>query len=116
MILALGGSIGTPAGGLEAEIAHFDTFDDLKAAASGSLAGKIAFVSNKIPRLRNGGGYMEGVSVRALGAIEAAKRGAIGLLINSIGTDNNRYAHTGGMRYEDGATKIPAAALITTAG
>ena len=41
----------------------------------------------------------------------AARKGAVALLIRSVGTDSDRLAHTGMMRYEDGIAKIPAAAL-----
>lgn len=32
-------------------------------------------------------------------------------MIRSIGTDHDRMAHTGIMRYQDGVPKIPAAAM-----
>jgi Zn-dependent M28 family amino/carboxypeptidase len=51
------------------------------------------------------------VEQRSRGAIEAAKRGALAVLIRSVGTDLNRLPHTGGMRYDDAVRKIPAAAL-----
>jgi carboxypeptidase Q len=62
-------------------------------------------------RARDGSGYGPAVRKRTRGAAEAARRGAVGVLIRSAGTDNDRFAHTGNMRYEDGVRKIPAAAL-----
>ena len=50
VVLALGGSIGTAKAGLTANIAHFATFADLKAAPDNSLDGKIAFVSYQMER------------------------------------------------------------------
>lgn len=41
----------------------------------------------------------------------AAASGAVAVLIRSVGTSNNRLAHTGGTRYREGVKKIPAAAL-----
>jgi hypothetical protein len=44
-ITTLGGSVATDANGIEAEIALFRTYDELLAAAPGSLNGKIAVVT-----------------------------------------------------------------------
>jgi hypothetical protein len=43
--------------------------------------------------------------------VEAASRGALALGIRSIGTDRERIAHTGAMRYEIGVPRIPAFAV-----
>ncbi len=58
------------------------------------------------------GGYSEGTKARSRGHVTAAKRGAEAIIIRSVGTDNNRYAHTGsGYGYEEGVKRIPAAAI-----
>jgi hypothetical protein len=110
-ITALGGSIATDAGGIEAEIALFRTYDDLLAAAPGSLNGKIAVVTQRMVRAPDGSGYGAANRIRRLGPSEAARRGAIGYLLRSLGTDSHRLPHTGALNYEDGAPPIPAAAL-----
>ncbi len=107
---ALGGSVGTGGKPLDAEVVEFATLDALKAAPEHSLDGKFAYISNRMERFKDGHGYGPAVAARG-GAGEAAKRGAIGLLIRSIGTDHDRMPHTGATRYTDGVTKIPAAAL-----
>jgi hypothetical protein len=56
-VTALGGSVATDAGGIEAEIALFWTYDDLLAAAPGSLSGKIAVVTQRMVRAQDGSGY-----------------------------------------------------------
>ncbi|MFT6920416.1 MAG: carboxypeptidase Q, partial [Cognaticolwellia sp.] len=111
VVLALGGSIGTAKAGLTAEIAHFETFADLKAAPDNSLNGKIAFVSYQMERHIDGNGYGPAVGTRVNGAVVAAQKGASALVMRSVGTDNNRTAHTGVMRYKDKIKQIPAAAL-----
>lgn len=111
VVLALGGSIGTAKEGLTANIAHFETFADLKAAPNNSLNGKIAFVSYRMARHIDGNGYGDAVGTRVGGAVVAAQKGASALVMRSVGTDNNRTAHTGVMRYKDDVQKIPAAAL-----
>jgi len=110
VLTALGGSEST-AGELRAEVVEFDSLESLKAAPDGSLAGKIAFVNLKMRRAKDGSGYGPVSNVRRSGASEAARKGAVALLIRSVGTDSDRLAHTGMMRYEDGVAKIPAAAL-----
>lgn len=110
-ITALGGSIGTGGAALEAEVVEFATLKALAAAPAGSLNGKIAYISYRMERFRDGHGYGPARAARSEGAIEAAKKGASALVIRSIGTDSDRFPHTGAMQYEEGVTKIPAAAL-----
>ncbi len=110
VMTALGGSVGTGGKPIDAEVVEFATLDALKAAPEHSLDGKFAYISNRMERFKDGHGYGPAVAARS-GAGEAAKRGAIALLIRSIGTDHDRMPHTGGTRYTDGVTKIPAAAL-----
>jgi hypothetical protein len=110
-ITALGGSIGTGGRPLEAEVVAFADLAALKAAPEGSLAGKIAYVGYRIERHRDGHGYSPGSTIRASGASEAARKGAAGLLIRSVGTDSDRMPHTGVMRYTADVAPIPAAAL-----
>ncbi|NMP31903.1 M28 family peptidase [Thalassotalea sp. M1531] len=109
--IALGGSVGTGEQGIQADVAHFNTLADLKAAKPGSITGKIAFVSYRMERHIDGHGYGKAVGTRVQGASIAAEKGAIALIMRSVGTDDNRTAHTGVMRYSEGINKIPAAAL-----
>jgi Zn-dependent M28 family amino/carboxypeptidase len=109
-LTALGGSIATPDGGLEGEVVRFTSLQEL-AYAGDSLRGKIAFIDRPTARTSDGSGYGSAGDVRGRGASAAARLGAIGLLIRSIGTDDDRLPHTGGMQYEKDAPKIPAAAL-----
>jgi hypothetical protein len=108
-LTALGGTVGTN-GPLEAEVVEFATIDALKAAPAGSLDGKIAYVSNRMERFRDGHGYSPAVKARS-GASDAGGKGAIAYLIRSIGTDSDRMPHTGNQTYPEGGTQIPAAAL-----
>lgn len=111
VITALGFSVATPDEGIAAEIIQFDDLEALKNAPADAAKGKIVFIKNRMERSRDGSGYGPAVAARGQGASEAAKKGAVAILIRSIGTDNDRMPHTGVMRYEDGINKIPAAAL-----
>ncbi|MRX27339.1 M20/M25/M40 family metallo-hydrolase [Kangiella sp. HZ709] len=111
VITALGFSVGTPKGGLSAEIKAYETLQDLKDAPENDAKGKIVFIKYRMKKARDGSGYGPAVSARGSGAVEAAKKGAVGILIRSIGTQSHRMAHTGMMRYAKDVNKIPAAAL-----
>ncbi|MCC6132055.1 MAG: M28 family peptidase [Acidobacteria bacterium] len=115
VLTALGGSVSTPEGGIEAPVVAVPSL-----AALGELVandpeycrGKIVFFNQRMTRGREEmSGYGTSVPVRLHGAARAARAGAAAVLIRSIGTSNNRYAHTGQLRYENEASKIPAAAL-----
>ena len=110
-VASLGGAPATPPGGVEGEVVSFANLDALKAAAPGSLAGKIALVAFHMPRTQDGSGYGFAVAARAYGPIEAAKRGALGFMIRSVGTGGHRFAHAGATRYENGRVPIPAFAI-----
>lgn len=110
-ITSLGRGASTPDGGIIAEIAHFETLDDLKAASREAVSGKIVFISYRMERHRDGAGYGKAVVARGAGASEAAKRGAVAIIIRSIGTDSHRLPHTGGVRYEEGVARIAAGAI-----
>lgn len=110
LITALGGSEGTR-GQLEAEVVEFASYEDLLAADASEVRGKIAYISKRMRRHIDGAGYGEVVIARGKGASTAASKGAVALLIRSIGTDSHRLPHTGIMRYDDKHPKIAAAAL-----
>jgi Zn-dependent M28 family amino/carboxypeptidase len=108
---ALGGSEATPPGGIEAEVLPVTNLDELARIDSTRVAGRIVFFSGRMTRASDGSGYSRAVAVRGRGAIDAARRGAVAVVIRSVGTSRNRVAHTGGMRYEAGVPRIPALAL-----
>ena len=111
-VTALGGSVATPAGGVEAEVVEVDSLEALGKLDDAAVAGKIVFVDKPMRRARDGKGYGEAVGVRGRAEAEAAHKGAAAVLIRSVGTDHNRTPHTGAMRRDKtGARAIAAAAL-----
>jgi len=110
-LTALGGSVATKPNGLTAEVAVFDSLASLKRAPAGSLNGKIAYVGHAMRATQDGSHYGHFGALRRTGASIAASKGAVGLLIRSIGTDSHRMPHTGSMRYDTEHPKIPAAAV-----
>jgi Zn-dependent M28 family amino/carboxypeptidase len=108
---ALGGSVGTPEEGIEAEVVAFDSVEALEAAPGESVAGRIVYLGRRTDRSREGRGYGAALPNRVQGPSEAGRKGAAALVIRSLGTSNNRLPHTGALRYTIDAPRIPAAAL-----
>lgn len=108
---ALGGSAATPPGGLEAEVLPVTTLAELERVPDDLVRGRIVFFTNRMKPALDGSGYGGAVQVRGRGAAEAAKRGALAVVIRSVGTSANRIAHTGAQRMEGGPPAIPALAL-----
>lgn len=111
---SLGGAASTPEGGLEAEVVFFRSFDELLAFddTENSLAGKIVFINDRMVAARTGEGYGWANRKRSQAWFHAEDRGAAGVLIRSVGTSSNRFAHTGMMRQLDNRRAvIPALAV-----
>ncbi len=107
-ITALGGS---PGGTIEAEVVRFADLAALEAAPADSLKGRIAFVDYQMKADRAGSDYRNGGAIRSRGPSAAIRKGAIGYLMRSAGTDHHRVAHTGITRFDDGLTPVPSASL-----
>ncbi|MBN8616991.1 MAG: M20/M25/M40 family metallo-hydrolase, partial [Deltaproteobacteria bacterium] len=96
---------------LDGEVVRVESLEALRALAPEAARGRIVFVDQRMERAQDGHGYGDAVPVRGHSASVAAALGAIAVVIRSIGTDATRFPHTGGMRYADGAPRIPAAAI-----
>jgi carboxypeptidase Q len=110
-VAALGGSVGTPPEGIEAEIVPVASLDELKAQPRERVDGRIVFFTARMLRSRDGHGYAQTVPPRGSGAAEAAKLGAVAMVMRSPGTSTSRTPHTGAQRYSSGVPPIPAFAL-----
>ncbi|WP_379921927.1 M28 family peptidase [Erythrobacter sp. R86502] len=111
VVLPLGNSAATPPAGIEGEVVFFRTVDDLRAAPEGSLAGKIAYISHQMRPAQDGSHYGFAGPARWVGPGLAASKGAVGVVIKSVGTDHHRNPHTGGTSFPAGVAAIPAGAL-----
>ena len=110
-VAALGGSVGTPAGGLEADVVAVASVDDLKAQPRERIAGRIVFFTSRMQRSRDGSDYGRTVTARSDGAAAAAALGAVAMVMRPAGTSTSRTPHTGGQHYAEGVPPIPAFAL-----
>lgn len=110
-IVGLGRTVPTPPEGVEAEVALFKTFAELMAAPESAVKGKIVVITQPMVRTQDASGYgVAGVS-RRVGPTEAAKRGAVAVLIRSISTSDSTVPHTGVTAFGDGVSTVPSAAL-----
>lgn len=105
-MLGLGGSVGTPSGGITAPVVVVRSFDDLAARGAAAVRGKIVLFD--VPFTT----YDETVAYRYSGASAAAKLGAVAMLVRSVASFSMNSPHTGAMRYDSTvARRIPAAAI-----
>ena len=110
-VAALGNSASTGAEGVTGQVVGFDTLGDLEAAPDEAVRGKIVFVSHAMPRTQDGSGYGYFGGPRRQGPGIASRKGAIAIVIRSVGTDYHRNPHTGVMSFPEGVKPIPAGAL-----
>jgi len=114
-LTTLGGSVATPDAGITAPVLVAHSFDDLKAHAAEARGRIVLFDYAFNQDLASNGqamaAYSQAVAYRVQGASAAARVGAVASLIRSVGGADFRLPHTGVMKYEDDAPKIPAAAL-----
>ena len=115
-LVALGNSGATPPAGITAPVVVFPTYGDLANAPAGSLTGKIAYIGNAMEPTQDGSSYGAYGPARFVGPALGASKGAIAVIIKSIGTDPHRNPHTGGTNWPQGVTPIPAAALSVSDG
>ncbi|EAR00220.1 M20/M25/M40 family metallo-hydrolase [Maribacter sp. HTCC2170] len=116
-ICALGGSVATPLGGLKANIIEVNGIEQLAKLGKDKIAGKIVFYNKPMdPTLISTfQSYSGCVDQRYAGASEAAKFGAVGVIVRSMNLRLDDLPHTGSMSYgdTDASKRIPAAAIST---
>lgn len=113
-ISALGGSVATPEMGIVTEVIEVQSLQE--ATHLGEKAqGKIVFYNRPMdPKTMNTfAAYGNAVDQRTLGAIAAAKVGAVAVLVRSVTTRLDKVPHTGLMQYQPNVPPIPAAAIST---
>jgi hypothetical protein len=113
-ICALGGSIGTIDKGIKAEVVEVHNFDELKELGD-KVKGKIVFFNRAADPtfIYTFQAYGSAADQRFHGPVEAAKYGAIGVLVRSVTLITDTFPHTGIMRYDKDFEKLPSSALST---
>lgn len=104
-MLGLGGSVGTPPGGITASVVVVPDFDALDALGTAGVAGKIVVYNAPWA------GYGNTVRYRSSGASRAAEYGAVAALVRSVTPVSLQSPHTGSLRYTVDTPRIPAAGI-----
>ena len=111
VVAALGYSGSTGPAGVTGQLVYFDSVDALRAAPDSAVRGKIVFIDHHMMPAQDGSGYGQFGAPRRQGPTIASLKGALAIVIRSIGTDHHRNPHTGVQYFTDGAKPIPAGAL-----
>lgn len=104
-MLGLGMSIGTPPGGITADVVSVSSFDELAKLGRANIQGKIVLYNQEYR------GYGPTRVYRSSGAARAAEFGAVAALVRSVTPLAMQIPHTGAMIYDPNQPKIPAAAV-----
>ena len=116
-ICALGGSVATPQEGLIGEVIEVQGIQELKDLGPDKVKGKIVFFNRPMEAtlIETFKAYGGCVDQRYVGAMEAGKLGAIGVVVRSMNLRLDIYPHTGAMTYGDlpENLRIPSAAIST---
>ncbi len=114
-VTALGNSVGTGPSGTLGQIIEVQDFQELAKLGRNAIAGKIVFFNRPMdPKLIDTFRAYSGASnQRGAGPSEAAKYGAIGVIVRSLSSFRDDIPHTGGTRYGLNIPKIPAVAIST---
>ena len=103
-MLGLGNSVGTPPGGVEAEVLVVSSFDELQARAADARGRVLVFNAPFTS-------YGQTVRYRVQGPSAAARAGAVAVLVRSVTPRSLFTPHTGTLVYDSTAPRIPAAAI-----
>lgn len=114
-VVALGNSVGSGPAGVLGNVIEVQDFQELAKLGKAKIQGKIIFFNRPMdPKLMDTFAAYSGASnQRGAGPSEAAKYGAIGVLVRSLSSFTDDVPHTGGTRYGLNIPKIPAVAIST---
>nr|WKN40229.1 M20/M25/M40 family metallo-hydrolase [Tunicatimonas sp. TK19036] len=114
-ITSLGNAVGTGPDGVLANIVEVHTLEELADLGKENVEGKIIFFNRPMDQtqIQTGSAYGLAGDQRRGGPSEAAKYGAVGVIVRSLSTAFDDYPHTGSTVYSFNIPKIPAVAIST---
>lgn len=114
-VTALGNSIGTGPNGVLTNVIEVKNFLELLKLGEEKIKGKIVFFNRRMdPKSVNTfAAYGLAGDQRRSGPSEAAKFGAVAVIVRSLTQVIDDNPHTGGTRYQDEDKQIPAVAIST---
>lgn len=114
-VCALGGSVGTGSGGIMAKVIEVKSIEELSQLGAHRIRGNIVFFNRPMDVTNPNAfaAYVDAVDQRVAGPSEAARHGAVGVVVRSMAFNTEEYPHTGAMRYAPDVPRIPAVAIST---
>ncbi len=113
-LTSLGNSEGSNGKPVTGSIVEVKTMDELQKLGD-KVKGKIVFfnIAMNPTYIRSFRAYGESGVGRRSGPAQAAKYGAIGVMVRSLASNADDHPHTGATQYNDSFPKIPAVAIST---
>ena len=114
-IVALGNSVGTPEKGVRAEVVEVRDFNELNRLGREGIEGRIVFYNHPMDptEIATFRAYGRAGAYRSNGPSQAARYGAVGVIVRSLASNIDDFPHTGATRYNDSFPKLPAVAVST---
>ncbi|MFZ1528723.1 MAG: M20/M25/M40 family metallo-hydrolase [Ferruginibacter sp.] len=114
-LCALGNAVGTGSKGVFAEVVEVKSMEALHAMGKEHIEGKIVLfnIAMNPTHVQTFRAYGESGIGRRSGAAQAAKYGAVAVMVRSLASNTDPYPHTGATQYNDSFPKIPAVAIST---
>ena len=115
-VCALGGSISTGMNQfIKGDVLEVKSLDEVNNLPDSLVKGKIIFYNRPMDpkKISTFSAYGSCVDQRYSGAIEAAKKGAIAVIVRSMNVRQDDFPHTGSMAYKEEVDSIPAFAIST---
>ncbi|MFL5739114.1 MAG: M20/M25/M40 family metallo-hydrolase [Flavisolibacter sp.] len=111
-VLALGNSKGTGPKGISAEVVEVRSFDDLQMKKD-LVKNKIVFYNYPFNQsfVHTFEAYSDAVRYRSSGPSQAARYGAVAVIVRSMSESTDNIPHTGSLRYDSAYAQIPAVAV-----
>lgn len=113
-VVALGNSVGTAKGGITAKVVEVKSLEELRTLGKAKVNGKIVFFNRPMDatKFNTFEAYGGASDQRGVGPSEAAKLGAVGVVVRSLASNIDDFPHTGSTRYQF-VRQIPAVAIST---
>ncbi|MEQ8713918.1 MAG: peptidase M28 family protein, partial [Cyclobacteriaceae bacterium] len=114
-VTSLGNAVGTGAGGVVGQVVEVQNFDELAELGEAGVKGKIVFFNRPLDptKINTFEAYGGAGNQRGAGPSEAAKYGAIGVVVRSLASGIDDIPHTGSTRYALNVPQLPAVAIST---
>lgn len=112
-IASLGGSVGTDSKNVAGQVFEIKKFEDLKNIDISNTKGKIFFFNEPFDETFSNTfeAYGKAVQQRVYGVDEAAKLGAIAVVVRSVTSKYDNIPHVGTLFYSDSVKRIPGVSI-----